>query len=92
MFCVYMYNVISLPLRASFPFVQGTNFTPIGTLQGPPEIQHLVLLLTWLIMDAIMDVLYLVDMIFFGSHLRHIGDKQDNQVNVMLYFHNSMLL
>lgn len=77
-----MYNIITLPLRASFPFVQGTNFTPIGTLRGPPEVDQVGVLIAWLVIDSFMDILYLVDMVFICSHLRPIDNSKapDHQV------------
>lgn len=89
MFLVYSYNLISISLRASFPFVQGTNFTPIGTLNGPPEINHLGLLLMWIVLDIVMDVMYVVDVIFVSSHLvpvdENIGVKESEVcINIFL--------
>lgn len=69
MFLIYSYNLMSISLRSSFPFVQGTNFTPIGSLKGPPEINNLGLLLMWMVLDVIMDAMYVVDIVFISSHL-----------------------
>lgn len=69
MFIVYTYNALSIPLRASFPQAQGTNFTPLGTLQGPPFIENVGLLIAWIVIDVLMDMMFLLDSLFFRSHV-----------------------
>ena len=85
MFILYVYNAVSIPLRASFPLTQGTNFIPIGTLRGPPELQWVGLLVMWILLDLLADVLYVLDIIFVQSHLtpQELGENDHNQVSVV---------
>lgn len=85
MFILYVYNAVSIPLRASFPFTQGTNFIPIGTLRGPPEVQWVGLLVMWILLDLLADTLYVLDIILIQSHLtpQELGEiNNHNQVSV----------
>jgi cyclic nucleotide gated channel beta 1 len=69
MFAAYSYNAISIPLRASFPQYQGTNFTPSGHLTGPPCVDSVGILIAWLVMDFIVDVVYIIDTLCVQSRV-----------------------
>ncbi|XP_011410082.2 PREDICTED: cyclic nucleotide-gated cation channel beta-1-like [Amphimedon queenslandica] len=91
MFLIYSYNLMSISLRSSFPFVQGTNFTSIGSLKGPPEISNLGLLLMWMVLDVIMDAMYVVDIVFISSHLVAASESieaKDVKINVKDLWHH----
>lgn len=81
MFVLYVYNAVSIPLRASFPLTQGTNFTPIGTLRGPPEVQWVGLLVMWILLDLLVDVLCVLDIILVQSHLTPQESRENNNHN-----------
>lgn len=84
MFLVFIYNAITIPLRAAFELYKVNQ----SESEGTPY-----LVATWLLFDHLCDLLYLVDIIVIQSHVSFLSTAGVLNVSCcMLYAINDELL